>query len=60
MSNKTSKHDETMKDFDQEVVLTKLLHSKMITRPKCKKKRSPHLKTLPFCLYHRFHDHSTN
>ena len=58
--NNTSKRNKTMKDFDQEVHLPKLLHSKMITRPKCKKKCSPHLKTLPFFLYHRFHDHSTN
>ena len=49
-----------MKEFYQEVLLPKLLRAKMITRPKQKNKHSPHLNTLPFCLYHRFHDHSTN
>lgn len=60
ISNNTSKHDETVKDFDQDVLLPKLLRAKMITKPKRKKKRNSHLKTLPFFLYHRFHDHSTN
>ena len=60
ISNNTLKHAKTMKEFDHEVILPKIFHSKMITRPKRKKKCSPHLKTLPFCLHHRFHDHSTN
>lgn len=60
ISNNTSKHDEPVKEFNQEVLLPKLLRAKMITKPKCKKKCSPHLKILPFCLYHKFHDHSTN
>jgi hypothetical protein len=58
ISNNISKHDDPMKEFDQEVVLPKLLRAKIITRPKCKKKHSLYLKILPFCFYHRFHDHS--
>ena len=45
---------------NKELVLPNRIHAKVLTIPKCRKKHHSKLMHLLFCMYHCYHDHSTN